>query len=113
MANYRKPTTKDEFTPEAIILKTIRLEKGQKYRDSKGKEKVKTGAHVIYSGLSGIFKEYFPAINLRELTEAMEADGKIAIRPVRGGVMLYLPEDAPAMRENKADALAERLGLHK
>ena len=31
-----------------------------------------------------------------ELTQKLAGEGKIVIRPVKGGVMLYLPEDAPS-----------------
>ena len=37
-------------------------------------------------------------------------EGKIVIRPVKGGVMLYLPEDAPIARDAAEDAL-KKMGL--
>ena len=37
-------------------------------------------------------------------------EGKIAIRPVKGGVMLYLPEDSPAGASSASEAL-KKMGL--
>ena len=37
-------------------------------------------------------------------------EGKIVIRPVKGGVMLYLPEEAPASRDSADEAL-KKMGL--
>jgi hypothetical protein len=35
-----------------------------------------------------------------EVTKKMAEEGKIVTRPVRGGVMLYLPEEAPKGKES-------------
>ena len=53
------------------------------------------GIHSVYSGFNQAFKEHFGK-NPVELTQKLAAEGKIVIRPVKGGVMLYLPEDAPS-----------------
>jgi hypothetical protein len=53
------------------------------------------GIHSVYSGFNQAFKEHF-STNPVELTQKLAAEGKIVIRPVKGGVMLYLPEDAPS-----------------
>ena len=52
------------------------------------------GIHTVYSGFNSAFKEYF-GTNPIEATQRLAREGKINIRPVRGGVMIYLPEDAP------------------
>lgn len=52
------------------------------------------GIHSVYSGFNQAFKEHFNKSPI-ECTQRMAAEGKLAIRPVRGGVMLYLPEEAP------------------
>ena len=52
------------------------------------------GIHSVYSGFNRAFKEYFDK-NPVEATTRLAAEGKIVTRPVRGGVMLYLPGDAP------------------
>ena len=65
------------------------------------------GIHTVYSGFNQAFKEYFDK-NPVEATNKLAEEGKIAIRPVRGGVMLYLPEEAPAPR-GSANALRKIL----
>jgi hypothetical protein len=66
------------------------------------------GIHTVYSGFNQAFKEYFDK-NPVEVTKKLAEEGKIAVRPVRGGVMLYLPEEAPAPR-GSANALRKILG---
>lgn len=53
------------------------------------------GIHTVYSGFNQAFKEYF-GTNPVEMTKRLAGEGKIVTRPVKGGVMLYLPKDAPA-----------------
>jgi hypothetical protein len=53
------------------------------------------GIHTVFSGFNQAFKEHFGK-NPVELTQKLAAEGKIVIRPVKGGVMVYLPEDAPS-----------------
>ena len=57
------------------------------------------GIHSVYSGFNAAFKEYF-GTNPVETTQRLAKEGKIRIRPVKGGVILYLPEDAPNSPEN-------------
>jgi len=59
------------------------------------------GIHTVYSGFNQAFKEYFNK-NPVEVTTKLVNEGKIAMRPVRGGVTLYLPEDAPAAMGGKS-----------
>lgn len=68
------------------------------------------GIHSVYSGFNNAFKKYFEGENPVEVTNKLAAEGKIVIRPVRGGVMLYLPEDAPASRDSADEAL-KKMGL--
>jgi hypothetical protein len=53
------------------------------------------GIHSVYSGFNQAFKDYFGK-NAVEETQRLAAEGRIVTRPVKGGVMLYLPEDAPS-----------------
>jgi hypothetical protein len=55
------------------------------------------GIHSVYSGFNKAFKSYFDS-NPVEATTRLAAEGKIVTRPVRGGVMLYLPGEAPPPR---------------
>lgn len=58
------------------------------------------GIHSVYSGFNNAFREYFDT-NPIEATTRLAQEGKIVTRPVRGGVMIYLPEDAPAPRSSR------------
>ena len=53
------------------------------------------GIHSVYSGFNQAFREYFNKDPV-ETTTKLAQEGKIVTRPVRGGVTLYLPEDAPS-----------------
>jgi len=68
------------------------------------------GIHSVYSGFNNAFKKYFEGENPVEVTNKLAAEDKIVIRPVKGGVMLYLPEDAPASRDSADEAL-KKMGL--
>ena len=65
------------------------------------------GIHSVYSGFNRAFKDYFN-VNPVEATTRLAQEGKIATRPVKGGVMLYLPEEAPPPRGSQ-DALEKIL----
>ena len=58
------------------------------------------GIHTVYSGFNQAFREYFDKDPVEATTKLAE-EGKIASRPVKGGVILYLPEDAPASGKAK------------
>ena len=64
------------------------------------------GIHSVYSGFNRAFKDYFSS-NPVEATTRLAAEGKIVTRPVRGGVMLYLPGDAPSPKAS--DAALEKI----
>lgn len=68
------------------------------------------GIHSVYSGFNTAFKKYFDGENPVEVTNKLASEGKIVIRPVKGGVMLYLPEDAPASRDSADEAL-KKMGI--
>jgi hypothetical protein len=85
----------EEFVKKAIV--TLRKE-GYK------------GIHTVFSGFNTAFKKYFDGENPVEVTNKLAHEGKIVIRPVKGGVMLYLPEDAPASRD-AADEALKKMGL--
>ncbi len=68
------------------------------------------GIHSVYSGFNEAFKKYFPGENPVEVTNGLAQQGKIVIRPVKGGVMFYLPEDAPTPKSSADEAL-KKMGL--
>jgi len=74
---------RSSLSEEEFVRRAIKRLRG-KYR----------GIHSVYSGFNAAFQEYF-GTNPVETTQRLAAEGKIHIRPVKGGVMLYLPEDAP------------------
>jgi len=67
------------------------------------------GIHSVYSGFNEAFKKYFNDENPVEATNKLAGDGKIVIRPVKGGVMLYMPEDAPG--SGSAEQALKKMGL--
>jgi hypothetical protein len=52
------------------------------------------GIHSVYSGFNEAFRKYF-GTNPVEATSRLAAEGKIEIRPFKGGAMLFLPGEAP------------------
>lgn len=54
------------------------------------------GIHSVYSHFNEAFRAYFGRDPV-EATTRMAREGKLVIRPARGGVMLFLPEDAPEL----------------
>jgi hypothetical protein len=87
--------SKEEFIKKAIV--SLRKE-GYK------------GIHTVYSGFNEAFKQYFDGDDPIQATNKLAGEGKIVIRPVKGGVMLYLPEDTPAKGQTAGDAL-KKMGL--
>lgn len=63
------------------------------------------GIHTIYSGFNEAFRKYFPEDDPIAVTNKLSQEGKIVLRPAKGGVMLYLPEDAPMTRTRAEDTL--------
>ena len=84
-----------KLTEEEFIRKAVKKLRG-KYK----------GIHTVYSGFNAAFKDYF-GTNPIEATQRLAREGKINIRPVKGGVMIYLPEDAP---NTPGDVLKKILG---
>lgn len=68
------------------------------------------GIHTVYSGFNEAFKKYFDNEDPIKATNKLAEEGKIVIRPVKGGVMLYLPEEAPTIKARGDDAL-QKMGL--
>jgi hypothetical protein len=52
------------------------------------------GIHCVYSGFNEAFRKYF-GTNPVEATSRLATEGKIETRPFKGGVMLFLPGEAP------------------
>jgi hypothetical protein len=57
-------------------------------------EKQSKGIHVVFSGFNKLMKEcYGETVNPRDITNQLVQSGKLKIRYVRKGAMIYLPED--------------------
>jgi len=72
-----------DLPPEEFVLKAIQNLRIPPYK----------GIHSVYSGCNAAFREYFPLLDPVDVTKQMADTGKIAIRPTRGGVLLYRHED--------------------
>ncbi|NWF52134.1 MAG: hypothetical protein HXY47_03540 [Nitrospirae bacterium] len=70
------------------------------------------GIHSVYSGFNNAFRKYFNDENPVEITNRLAREGKVVVRPVRGGVMLYLPEEVPSAR-NTADEALKKMGIYE
>jgi len=68
------------------------------------------GIHTVFSGFNDAFRKYFAEDPIK-VTQELARSGKIEVRPVRKGVMIYLPGDAPMARGEVGDkALCTILG---
>ena len=84
-----------KLTEEEFIRKAVKKLRGN-YK----------GIHSVYSGFNAAFKDYF-GTNPIDTTQKLAKEGKINIRPVKGGVMIYLPEDAPTGQGSVLDKILE------
>lgn len=57
------------------------------------------GIHSVISGFNQAFREYFGEDPIK-ITQELVNKGKIEIRPVKRGVMIYLPGEAPQSRDD-------------
>ena len=78
MGDEEKKLTEEEF-----VLKSIKKHRGN-YK----------AIHSVYSGFNQAFRKYFETDPI-ETTQRLAKEGKIFVRPVKGGVLIYLPEDVP------------------
>ena len=72
-----------KLSKEEFVIRAIKKLRG-KYR----------GIHSVFSGFNEAFRQYFGE-DPRVTTQDMAAKGIVVIRPVKGGVMLYLKGEAP------------------
>ncbi len=66
------------------------------------------GIHSVYSGFNEAFKKYFGQDPV-QATNRLAEQKKIEIRPIKGGVLLYLPGEAPA--QSRGDEALKKMGL--
>ena len=73
-----------KVTEEEFVVQAIKRLRKDPYR----------GIHSVYSGFNEAFRRYF-GTNPIETTSRLVAEGKIETRPFKGGVMIFLPGEAP------------------
>jgi hypothetical protein len=98
--NKEGPMSEEKLSYEDFVKKAIVNLRREGYK----------GIHTVYSGFNEAFKKYYDGEDPVKATNQLATEGKIVIRPVRGGVMLYLPEDAPLSQSRGDDAL-KKMGL--
>jgi hypothetical protein len=73
-----------KLTEEAFVVQAVKKLRKEPFR----------GIHSVYSGFNEAFRKYFNT-NPVEATSRLAAEGKIEIRPFKGGAMVFLPGEAP------------------
>ncbi|MGQ9801310.1 MAG: hypothetical protein ACUVRL_06580 [Candidatus Saccharicenans sp.] len=92
------PGRKEKLTVEEFVhlaIKSLRL----------GEFK---GIHSVYSGFNEAFKKYFGQDPV-QATNRLAEEKKIEIRPIKGGVLLYLPGESPS--QSRGDEALNKMGL--
>jgi hypothetical protein len=89
-----------KISPEEFVRLAIQKLRSEPYK----------GIHSVYSGFNEAFKKYYGGQDPVEFTNGLSEDGKIVIRPMKGGVVLYLPEEAPEIK-SRADEALKKMGL--
>jgi hypothetical protein len=89
-----------KISPEEFVRLAIQRLRSEPYK----------GIHSVYSGFNEAFKKYYSGQDPVEFTNGLAEDGKIVIRPMKGGVVLYLPEEAPDIK-SRADEALNKMGL--
>ena len=60
------------------------------------------GIHTVFSGLNEAIRRHFGVNPVDALGDLVKM-GKFVVRPTRGGVLIYIPTDAPANRDSAAE----------
>ena len=90
---------KSKLSPEEFVRLAVGRLRLENYK----------GIHSVYSGFNDAFKSYFDGANPVDATGDLARLGKIVLRPVKGGVMIYLPGEGPEM--SRGDAALKKMGL--
>jgi hypothetical protein len=90
---------KSKISPEEFIRLAVGRLRLENYK----------GIHSVYSGFNDAFKSYFDGANPIDATGELARLGKIVLRPVKGGVMIYLPGEGPEM--SRGDMALKKMGL--
>lgn len=78
----------DRLTEEAFARRAITTLRDTTYS---------SGIHTVFSGFNDAFREYFREDPI-EAVQRLAQSGRVEVRPVKRGVMIYLPGEAPPSR---------------
>ena len=92
--------SEEKLTYEEFVRRAITSLRQKNYK----------GIHSVYSGFNEAFSKYFNGEDPVEIINKLAKEGKVVVRPVKGGVMLYLPEDSLKKTDLAEDAL-KKMGL--
>jgi hypothetical protein len=98
----------------AKAKKLSEVEFAHKFIKEQRDESKSTGVHSVYSNFNATFKLYFDGADPVAATKKMAKDGDLESQFRRGGVMLYLPGEAPdkaADSNGKAEKILAGMGL--
>jgi len=98
MSSWRKDVSKKLSHEEFVRLAIVKLRNGNF-----------KGIHSVYSGFNEAFRKYYEGDDPVQVTNGFSQEGRLVIRPVKSGVMLYLPEDAP--QGDRGDQALRKMGL--
>jgi hypothetical protein len=98
MSSWRKDVSKKLSHEEFVRLAIVKLRNGNF-----------KGIHSVYSGFNEAFRKYYEGDDPVQVTNGFSQEGRLIIRPVKSGVMLYLPEDAP--QGDRGDQALRKMGL--
>ncbi len=90
----------EKLSHEEFVKKAIQSLRKEGYK----------GIHSVYSGFNSAFKKYYDGDNPVDAVTQLSQAQKIIVRPVKGGVMLYLPGEGPAVKDPAEEAL-KKMGL--
>jgi len=98
MSSWRKDVIKKLSHEEFVRLAIVKLRNGNF-----------KGIHSVYSGFNEAFRKYYEGDDPVQVTNGFSQEGRLVIRPIKSGVMLYLPEDAP--QGDRGDQALRKMGL--
>lgn len=91
----------EKLSYEEFIRKAIQTLRAPGYR----------GIHSVYSGFNEAFRKYYEGEDPVKVTTELAKEGKLIIRPVKGGVMLYLPEEIKEQERMTGEEVLKKMGL--
>ena len=93
-----EPNEGQKLNPADFVKKAIVSLRKEPYK----------GIHSVYSGFNEAFRAYFNEDPVK-WTNQLATEGVLEIRPARGGIMLYLPGEAPPRSTGKE--VLKKMGL--